>query len=153
LYALNISLYNDANENPAENRTRIETFLNNHRSFITILALTTLLYVSLNGIYTPPGQDIYKKSGHFVIKPYKFGIYIEQGKSGKFYNFSPYDFYYENKNSNIKERLLYYSNEIYSKESQYTSKKFRTPYQVYIAMLSYFNKLTQQLPFIGKVTK
>lgn len=96
------------------------------------LPLVIVLFVfTLTGVSIPKDYELYKKVGFFVIRPYKYGLYLTQQNSKIFYNVSPYQFYYLN-DSGDKENLLNWSEEIHSKETQLNKGQ-----KVFYSLLSY----------------
>jgi hypothetical protein len=66
-----------------------------HKRFIqhTLLLFlaVTLILVAISGRRVTKDQDVYQEVGRFIVRPYKFGIYLTERDSGIFYNISPYN--------------------------------------------------------------
>lgn len=108
-----------------------------------------LILVAISGRRVTRDQDVYQEVGRFIVRPYKFGIYLTERDSGIFYNLSPY-------NDGI---LTAEANE-YSKEYlEITANKFLSNRKN--ALLTYFglnfpkatfNRYTYKAPAIGEST-
>lgn len=97
--------------------------------------------IFLYGVAIPKDFDIYKKVGFFVIRPYRYGLYLTQQNSKIFYNVSPYQTYYLDGQGN-KENLIRWETPIYSKESQINfdgSKKYQTIFHTVLSYLKVQN--------------
>lgn len=121
-----------------------------HIPYYKLLPLV-LLFIALMGISIPSGEDIHMKIGTFNIRPYNYGLFIEQANSAIFYNVSPFNFYYENtafkqisanetsEASQLKDYFLPFTGEI-SLESNLKSSPLKTPILLVKTALSYFHK-------------
>ncbi len=116
-----------------------------------------LLFVAIMGISVPNGEDIHMKIGTFNIRPYNYGLFIEQANSAIFYNVSPFNFYYANssnyentafkqisanettESSQLKDYFLPFTGEI-SMEANLKSSPLKMPILLYKTALSYFHK-------------
>ncbi len=112
------------------------------------LAVLGVLTVTLYGINIPRDLDIYSKQGWFVLRPYKYGVYLTQPNTGVFYNFSPYDAYFQ-KGTETPEKLLKIGEgtELISRESQLLRDTLNRPVAAVYAVLSYFSMVDPSATF------
>lgn len=109
---------------------RVDKYIN----LTCFVVALSLVVISVKGANIPVDKDIYANVGRFVVRPYSYGIYLSQTPSGIFYNFSPYDAYYEQN----KEKLIKWQEPpIVSKESK-LKKDTNAIETLFHSVLSYF---------------
>lgn len=119
--------------------SRLKLPLIKNSPLLSIFVVTVLMAISLYGNETSRDMEMYKKIGWFIIRPYRYGVYLTQQDSGIFYNFSPYDTYRINEQGENKT-LLPEGTGLQSLESNLYKDKLKKPLAAIYSSLSYFNK-------------
>lgn len=72
------------------------------KKWVSGIIFVLLLGFTLYGTSEPWNKDLSAKINSFILKPYKYGIYLSPIQ-GEFYNFSPYDFFLKYEDNTIEK--------------------------------------------------